>query len=682
MTPNLIPWLLAAGKFILASSALLVFYRAFFRKNANYSESRVFLLSVSFIALLVSQFRIPVTQAETKIVWVKSVAEQESKSLDTKAKALTNEAFAVFGQGTQTSAFKDDQKTKPTEQASSLSTALKGFLSYIAKHPGSIFLTVYLVGMLFLAISLLVQYLSIRKLRRTGLSVFRDHFRLVTHAKVSCPFSFGKTIFLPQNLNETQLGVIRKHESWHIRHKHYVDVLIQELCTCIFWFNPIQWLIRKDLRSIHEFQTDRSVLDEGCDLYQYQTIILEEVMGNHFRLANGFNQSFTKKRFIQMKNQEPSKLSAFRKLMLVPFLTLLFAVLCFVPGQSQTVKVQKKVSYVKPDGKTETTLVDTLKFAYNKNMSEDETKDFLDSISRSANKIIPILKKLETADAGQKSLLFDEYLKAMNIQINGKTITSNDVPDLLSKLSSEDFKEMQNYLQKAQQTARKIHSQPQGESALEQQTTRDFVEQFANLGIMIKIMPEILNLMGSKMNEMMQGLAASTVSASKINVSDINTSRTLNNQKEPEPVPVYVNPYCKLSDELFEWSNEPFGSIRLVSIERKSKETVVILAIPIYENRWIRFSNRSRIVNRKNGDCYLLRGVENMPMNTEIFFHDVDRRMLLAKLFFPPLKQNVEFIDFGDDPTEKYENGDSWTLKNVRVSDYKPGSNKNSNIYR
>jgi len=682
-----LPWIFSIGKYILASAALLFFYRVLFRKNATYNESRVFLLSIAICAVLVSQFHIAVTTPEVKII--------EVYSTPTKVLAASTSNAAKNSAGAS--------EIKMTHQPTTAALArveasennrfagLNRLLATLEESIGLILLSIYLLVACILGLNLLLQYGGILKLKRKGRSVFRENLRLVIHPAITCPFSFGKTIFLPENLKDNQLEVILEHESWHIRHKHYVDVLIQEISTCLFWFNPIQWLIRKDLRSIHEFQADRSVLDKGCDLFRYQTIILEEVMGNHIRLANGFNQSFTKKRFIQMKNQEPSKLSAIRKLMLVPFLTLLFASFCFVQGQSQVIKVEKKTTKTGADGKTETvtvTTVDTVKMSMKKDLNGYQSQKVLDSISTLTKRVLPILKKLEKTDLAKNPEALDELLEAMNVKVNNKTITHDNISkEVVSSLKPEDFMEMDKFMVSAQDYIKNNLSELQGQTNASQIASQDFMNQFGKLSIVQKMMPEVLKILNSMMNTMTQGMTSSgrlmmpgTTPSGRIINNQLQSSLSSNTptfktESNPEPVPVYINPYCKLSDELFEWSKEPFGRERLVSIERKSSETVVTLSIPIYLDQWIRFSNKFQLVNKKNGDRYTIRRVENMPLNTEIFFHDVDLRMVLAKVIFPPLKQNVKIIDIVDN-SESDEYASEWSLRDVKLSDYKPGSNK------
>lgn len=386
-----------------------------------------------------------------------------------------------------------------------------------------------------------------------------------------------------------------------------------------------------------------------------------------------------------MKNQEPSKLSAVR--MLIPLLTLLLVTFCFVSGQSQVVKVTKTVTSTGNHGDSKTTTsvtsTDSMKMSIGNKMSGNQASQGLDSISVMAAKVIPILKKLQQSDPDQNGELMDELLAAMKFKINKRTVTRNDLSkEFLASLQPEDYIELENFLKSAMETEEKFKRQPQGQDTEKMIASMELMQQLGKLGIVQKVKPEILKLLGSMMNGMMQGMATQFNGLQR-NIA--TTPSAITRASKPEPVPVYINPYCKLSDELFEWSKEPFGKIRLASIERKSYETVVTLSIPIYLNQWIRFNNTFQLINKKNGDRYIIRRVENMPLNTEIFFHDVARRMVLAKVIFPPLKHNVKIVDLVESSDPKDDESE-WSFRDIKISDYKPGASKRSsdggaNIY-
>jgi len=313
MIPEILTLLLPIGKYLLASTFLALFYLLFYRGKTSYDLSRKYLVSIALVAILLSQFHIIVRTPPVKIV---------------KVEASGNITTPVLS-----SSFTPTVLSVP--QNSQVDHSLKQKLMQFLTIP-TILLLIYGLVTLILIVSFILQYFKIIAMKRKGVVRESDGFEIVESADIPTPFSFCKTIFVGQNLTGNKRDVVIKHEQWHIRHHHYVDVMVMETLVRLFWFNPVLWWVRKELRNISEFQTDRSVLDEGHELYKYQTIILEEVMEQNPYLANGFNNSFTKKRFIRMKNTIQTRFTLMRRISIIPFLVGVFCLLCFTEGQAET----------------------------------------------------------------------------------------------------------------------------------------------------------------------------------------------------------------------------------------------------------------------------------------------------------------------------------------------------------
>lgn len=312
MIHELLNYLLPIGKYLLAAALMLVFYRLVLKDKSSYNESRFYLISIVLVSILVSQFKVVVFTPPTRIVEVETMNTVVASISTAMSQTPTATTFEVW--------------TLP-----------------------NMLMALYVLVALILFASLFAQYLQIYRLKKNGTLEFKEGYTIVENQAVPTPFSFGRNIFIGPELTGNKREMIVNHESWHIKHHHFVDVLLMEILVRLFWFNPILWMVRKELRSVHEFQTDRSVLQEGYDLFHYQTIILEEVMGNHSCLANGFNQSFTKKRFIMMKNTNPFHFSVLRKVALIPFLVAVFCLLSFTKGQGQVNYVEKPVRVAPKD---------------------------------------------------------------------------------------------------------------------------------------------------------------------------------------------------------------------------------------------------------------------------------------------------------------------------------------------
>jgi beta-lactamase regulating signal transducer with metallopeptidase domain len=520
MIQTLSPWLIAIAKFLLASGALFLFYKGLFRKKASYTESRVFLLSVTVLALLVSQFRLPITP--TKVVYREVVTNVPTPS---SAGATQTDLTPLLAS--------DATRAKVGQPASPsvLEVWWQRTSAWVVEHPVSLLWLVYGLVAAILLINLMIQYAHILGLRRTGRVSHRDGYRLVETSAVTTPFSFARTIFLPTNLSDNQRDIVLVHEQWHIRHKHYVDVLFNEVLSCLCWFNPVQWLLRKELRSVHEFQADRSVLNDGCDLYRYQTIILEEVMGNHFRLANGFNHSFTKKRFIQMKQTEPSKLALQHKGLLFASLIVLFAVFSFVPGHSQVITVEKKVAM----GDTVTTetvtmAIDSMFSPLNLMASTTGTTGMqgfssglsgnalqqsyllsIDSLQHVVNAILPQVRRLaKKANPGNDAAGMNALMEAMDMRGNGVPVDYKNFSDeTKASFTQDDFKDFQRVLENMDDSLR-LYRTYKVESMDSPHLMKPalLAAGLLNNPFVAKVLPELFKAMMGGMASMMEGMTS------------------------------------------------------------------------------------------------------------------------------------------------------------------------------
>lgn len=108
-----------------------------------------------------------------------------------------------------------------------------------------------------------------------------------------------------QDLEEYGEEIIA-HEYAHIMHKHFRDLLLAEICLLFQWFNPAMWLFRKELKTVHEFEADESVLKAGIDAKKYQLLLIQKTVGTRlYSMVNSFDHSSLKKRITMMlkKNQ-------------------------------------------------------------------------------------------------------------------------------------------------------------------------------------------------------------------------------------------------------------------------------------------------------------------------------------------------------------------------------------------
>ena len=132
--------------------------------------------------------------------------------------------------------------------------------------------------MLFAAYFVIGYACMVRRFRGTRLAphpsidALLDRFRLSRdpHICVSssrrAPLTFGvfrPTVLLPEDLpvGDAQFQLILAHELAHIRRKDCLRKLLLTVCLCLYWWNPLVWLMMREIRQDLELQIDDCLPD-------------------------------------------------------------------------------------------------------------------------------------------------------------------------------------------------------------------------------------------------------------------------------------------------------------------------------------------------------------------------------------------------------------------------------------
>ena len=139
------------------------------------------------------------------------------------------------------------------------------------------------------------------------------------------PHTFFNYIFLNKYKYESQQipQEVFIHEQTHAEQRHSLDILFIELLQILFWFNPLLYFIKRDIKLNHEFLADKAVLLNGIQPSQYQQLLLAfSSNAAEPQLANAINYSSIKKRFTIMKTQTSKQKMWLRSLLLLPLVAL------------------------------------------------------------------------------------------------------------------------------------------------------------------------------------------------------------------------------------------------------------------------------------------------------------------------------------------------------------------------
>lgn len=206
----------------------------------------------------------------------------------------------------------------------------------------------------------------IRMIRRGRRERLADGTVLVRIGRSVTPFSWYRYIVLSEKDLAENGDAIVLHEKAHLRLRHSVDLLLTDLAGCLQWFNPAMWLLRRELRAIHEYEADEAVLDSGVDAKHYQLLLIRKAAGGRwYSVANSFNHSKLKNRITMMLRKRSSRWAVARVLFVLPLAGLAlgaFARTAYVfpddKGKKENVTILIRNAKIDPsDGKSGNPLI-------------------------------------------------------------------------------------------------------------------------------------------------------------------------------------------------------------------------------------------------------------------------------------------------------------------------------------
>lgn len=140
------------------------------------------------------------------------------------------------------------------------------------------------------------------------------------------PFSWMHYIVMNRSDYEAADPAILAHERGHIRLRHSWDLLLVDTLIALQWFNPAIWMLRQDLRAIHEYEADGEVLSLGINARQYQYLLITKAAGiGGYSLANGISHSTLKNRIHMMLHKKSSSNRLLKLIALIPIVGITLA---------------------------------------------------------------------------------------------------------------------------------------------------------------------------------------------------------------------------------------------------------------------------------------------------------------------------------------------------------------------
>lgn len=240
---------------------LLISYKLLFHQETNFSFQRYFLLSGILFSLLIPLFHFSYGQ---------------STSLPSLSSVLP-------------SVFLPEVEYSATRGSSPISNMVWW---------------IYLTGVVIFSAVFLIRIFKLIKLIQSATLVTVDNFKIIESGNYTGTFSFFHYIFIggSEHISPSERKQIVEHEQVHAKKMHSVDILLLNLLSISFWFNPFILIYKNVFIQLHEFEADARAV-KNHDVNTYCNLLARVALQSFgFSLASHFNNSLTVKRITMIKS--------------------------------------------------------------------------------------------------------------------------------------------------------------------------------------------------------------------------------------------------------------------------------------------------------------------------------------------------------------------------------------------
>jgi beta-lactamase regulating signal transducer with metallopeptidase domain len=183
-----------------------------------------------------------------------------------------------------------------------------------------VYASVSLVLLTLLCISLINIFLLVK----THSVSLINRIKFVNTDAKGTPFSFLRFIFWNRQIDiQSETGQqIFQHELVHVNEKHTMDKLFMQIVIILFWCNPFFWMIRRELKLIHEFIADKKAIAEHGTA-ALAAMILQSAYPSQFNsITNQFFQTSIKRRLAMLSKIQHPRINYISRLIALPILAI------------------------------------------------------------------------------------------------------------------------------------------------------------------------------------------------------------------------------------------------------------------------------------------------------------------------------------------------------------------------
>lgn len=300
---------------IISSGILYGFYHFVLRNTLFHKYNRYYLLASVLLSVFVPFLNIPIYFSGNNHT----------------TNGIVNTIF-YFGM---------DQGKEVVVSSNKSTTKVDGF------NWSQILLIAYIFITLLAFLRMIVSLLKIINIKRKYPVEKIDSISFYKTNEPGTPFSFFYGLFWNNKLelHSPKGQQIFRHEIFHIRQLHTVDVLFLEMVSALFWINPFFHLIKKETKAIHEFLADEFAI-QSSDKWQYAELLLMQALQTRHSIVNPFFHNQIKRRIAMIQNSTTTGKQYLRKLLTLPALAIVLALFAFNYKARRNEKQQLQVSTV------------------------------------------------------------------------------------------------------------------------------------------------------------------------------------------------------------------------------------------------------------------------------------------------------------------------------------------------
>ena len=191
------------------------------------------------------------------------------------------------------------------------------------------FIVIYSLISIALVSIFIYNIIKILQLKNKSIIKNIGDYKLIKTDSDLAPFTFFNNLFWNKSysLEDFECKLILKHELIHIKQKHSIDRLYCQIVSSIFWINPFNWFIQREIISIHEFIADEYAFREN-HLDSFAKVMLKVHYHDHFfNPVIGIFNSSIERRIKNINSPGFLKYSNTRKVM--SFSTILIVIVSF-----------------------------------------------------------------------------------------------------------------------------------------------------------------------------------------------------------------------------------------------------------------------------------------------------------------------------------------------------------------